>query len=237
MNRTRAKVWGGVWRQDTEIKVLRPDPTRNTARKVGEDQERVNAKASVKTRQLDSGVTPAQLDELVEASKTGDQAAFGQVVGALQRPLYYAAVRITQHPQDARDIVQRAFLKAWEKLPELSDTRKFRSWLFTIAINQARNLRRDKGRRTFEQVDEKPLAAQEPDAPELLSRRQERQQLRAALTQLPPRQREVVSLRIDAEFSFSEIGESIGCSAATARVNFHHGMKRLRQLMVEVTSE
>ena len=64
-----------------------------------------------------------------------------------------------------------------------------------------------------------------------LDRHQQRALLRQALQELPPRQREVVTLRIDAELSFRDIGETVGTTEATARVNFHHGMKRLRDMM------
>lgn len=216
-----------------QILCLRPDKGRADAerRQQAEGQRSVNTSAPAKTYQLDGGLSPAELVGLVERARGGDREAFGRVVGALQRPLYFAVMRITRHQHDARDIVQRAFLKAWEKLPELEDPQKFRSWLFTIGINLARNLRRDEGRRQHEPMDERPIATTEPSAPEALSRAQQRRQLRAALDALPPRQKEVVTLRIDAELPFQEIGEALDCTAATARVNFHHGMKRLRELL------
>ncbi len=213
----------------TEILVLRPDNRR--IGNEGEDHNRLNTSPSTKKRQLDAGFTPQQLTQLVTNARDGDKEAFGQVVTSLQRPLYFAVMRITQHPQDARDIVQRAFLKAWEKLPNLEETEKFRSWLFTIGINLARNLRRDKKRRQYESLDDRPIASQQATVPQQMSRQEERNRLRAALIDLPTRQQEVVTLRIDAELSFQEIGESVGCTAATARVNFHHGMKRLRELL------
>lgn len=167
---------------------------------------------------------------LVRRARQGDRKAFGGLVGELQKPLYFAVLRITGHPQDARDIVQRAFLKAWERMGELDKDEKFRSWLFTIGMNLARNSRRDRGRRQHEPIEERTLVSP-ATAPDELQRAQQRQMLRQALTQLPARQRDVVTLRIDSELSFEDIGRTLDCTAATARVNFHHGMKRLRQLL------
>lgn len=172
----------------------------------------------------------AELEALVLRARAGERRAFGMLVEVLQKPLFFAVVRITNHPQDARDVVQRAFLKAWEKLGSLDDPQRFRSWLFTIALNLARNLRRDQGRHRHEPVEENTLVTRAGTV-ERMSQRQRRDLLRQALEALPPRQREVVTMRIDAELSFKDIGEAVGCTEATARVNFHHGMKRLRELL------
>ena len=172
--------------------------------------------------------TAAVMVERVARSRSGDREAFGALVLELQKPLYFAVFRLTGNPQDARDIVQRAFLKAWERLEELESPQKFRSWLFTIALNMARNHRRDTGRRRTEPIEERTLVSP-ATAPETIDAGKRRKMLRAAMEALPPKQREVVSLRIDAELTFRQIGEAVGCSEASARVNFHHGMKRLRE--------
>lgn len=170
------------------------------------------------------------LEALVTRAGQGDRDAFGALVEQLQRPLYYAALRLLHHPQDSRDVVQRAFLKAWTKLPELEDPGRFRSWLFSISLNLARNHLRDQGRRQYEPVQENTLVT--PGRPsQRLEEQQRRQQLRQAMEALPERQREVVSLRIDAEMSFRDIGEAVGCTENSARVNYHHAMKRLQALM------
>ncbi len=183
-----------------------------------------------RTRQIDEGLEPEEVCALVVKARGGDRDAFGQLVLAHQRPLFLAVQRIVDNPQDARDVVQRALLKAWERLPDLEEPDRFRSWLFSIAINLGRNLRRDCGRRRFDPIEEGTLVSP-PVAHRELDQHQQRQQLRAALDALPARQREVVTLRIDAELSFKEIGDAVGCTEATARVNFHHGMKRLRELL------
>ena len=176
------------------------------------------------------------LTELVQKSREGDRQAFGQIVLQLQRPLYFASLRIVSHSQDARDVVQKAFLKAWTRLEELESPAKFRSWLFAIGLNLARNLVRDRAQKRFEPIEENTLVS--PCSAETqLSRRQQSDRLRAALGELPPRQQEVVTLRIDGELSFREIGESVGCSEGSARVNFHYGMKRLKEILNPVSQK
>ncbi len=170
------------------------------------------------------------LDTLVTGAIQGDRAAFGVVVGRLQKTLYYSVLRIVQNPQDARDVVQQAFLQAWAKIGTLDQASRFKSWLFSIALNRARNLVRDQGRRHYEGVEENTLMVEARASTEMVAR-EEKRALREALALLPTRQREVVVMRMDAEMPFTEIGEALGCTASNARVNYHHGVKRLRALL------
>lgn len=164
-------------------------------------------------------------------AKTGDQAAFSALVRELQEPLYRSVMRLLRHSPDARDVVQRALLRAWMRLPGLENPKAFRSWVFSIALNLARNHLRDQRGKRFEPVEDARLSV-DARAHRALSDHEDRLRLRAALSQLPPRQREVVTLRIDAELSFKAIAEAVGCSEGSARVNFHHGMKRLKHILL-----
>jgi RNA polymerase sigma-70 factor, ECF subfamily len=168
---------------------------------------------------------------LAARAKGGDRGAFAGLVRELQEPLYFAVLRFTRNPDDARDIVQKSFLKAWTGLSDLESPERFRSWIFSIGLNLARNHLRDAGKRQAEPVDNVVLAAGGKDAVAMIDDRQRREHLRSALANLPDKQRECVTLRIDAELGFREIGELVGCSEGSARVNFHHGMKRLRALI------
>ncbi len=192
-----------------------------------------NDPVSTAVQRTHTASPPARDDllALVLRARKGDRDAFGEIVLALQKPLYFAVLRLVQHSHDARDIVQRAFLRAWTRCGELAEPEKFRSWLFAIGMNLARNHLRDQGRKRFEPVEDAKLSSVHDSAAKALDRHQQRALLRQALQELPPRQREVVTLRIDAELSFRDIGETVGTTEATARVNFHHGMKRLRDMM------
>lgn len=190
------------------------------------------AKPRPSTAGLGALSSPEAMTAAVRRAQEGDRQAFGALVTVVQKPLFFSVMRITDDAQDARDVVQRALLKAWQRLGDLENPARFRSWLFTIGLNLARNMRRDQGRRQTEPVEERTLVTQ-ATAPQAISRQQQRRALRRALESLPARQREVVTLRIDAELSFQDIGDTVGCTAATARVNYHHGMKRLRALLSE----
>jgi len=171
------------------------------------------------------------LEALVSRAQGGDKRAFGVLVERMQEPLYFAVLRIVNHPQDARDVVQRACLKAWTSLASLEDAARFRGWLYSVGLNLARNHLRDHGRVRLESLEGVELEAPADSAAVGLERARASARLRAMMEQLPSRQREVVTLRVDAELSFREIGEAVGCTEASARVNFHHGMTRLKELM------
>ena len=83
---------------------------------------------------------------LVEACLSGDTSAFGRLVDTYERPLYNAALRITNSRDDAMDATQSAFVKAYEKLHTFNSSYRFFSWIYRIAVNEALNIVQRKGR-------------------------------------------------------------------------------------------
>jgi RNA polymerase sigma-70 factor (ECF subfamily) len=195
-------------------------------------------------RVLDVKVNPLRLVPSVERSDAalcqtfleGDASAFGELVGRYQDTVYRLMRRYARSGEDARDLTQRAFLSAFEAarraLPAMKDTGAefpFRPWLLRIAINLAKNHRRDLGRwlrAPVEAVDRQPQARE--DAHQALERAQAERLTRRAVLALPRRQREVFTLRIDAGLSFAEVGEVLGIAEGNAKAHFHHAVTRLR---------
>ena len=121
-------------------------------------------------------------------------------------------------------------MTTFERLGQLRRPEAFASWLFRTTANLAKNEIRLQSARQFDALDDATLS-DEPRGEQQTVRRSQREAMRRALAQLPPKQRQCVLLRIDAELSFREIGEAVGTSEGGARVNFHHGLKRLRALL------
>ena len=180
-------------------------------------------------RDLEDGGRDA---ELVRRCCAGEHDAFGELIRRHQRLLYAVIMRVVNHPQDAADLSQQALLKAWESLKDLKDGAAFKGWLLRIGVNLARNhvsrhVKRHAALPDLERLpDNRNSESQYLDA-------EKRELLASALGSLPPRQQEVVTLRIDAELSFAEIGRTLGCKETNARVNYHHGMKRLARIIAE----
>jgi RNA polymerase sigma-70 factor (ECF subfamily) len=146
-----------------------------------------------------------------------------------REPLYAFASRLTRDADRALDVTQEALLKAFANLGRYRGESAFRTWLFAIALNAVRSAAR---RRSRDEVglDQAPeLADPNPGPDRALSDAEEARHVARVLAQLPPRQRAAVVLRVYEELSFREIGEVLGCAEGAARVNYHHGIKKLRE--------
>ena len=168
---------------------------------------------------------------LVDAALEGDVAAFEELVLRYQRQIAGLVVRMTGNLNDAADIAQQVFVKVFTKLSSFKRQAQFKTWLYSIAINQCRNeLRRTKRWGTPLEV-----TALDPGVKagleESLVNQQRRKILKESLSNLPPKQRGVVVLRIYEEMSFAEIARAMEMSENTAKVNFHHAVKRLQGLL------
>lgn len=170
--------------------------------------------------------------ELVERGRSGDEAALGALVRRHQDAAYRVALSITRNEDTALDVVQDAFVKAFRALDGFRGDASFRTWLGTITANEARGVLR-KVKRLQETALEHaaPVASSDMDVADAAVVADESTRARAMLAQLPEKQRLSVALRIDEGLSFREIGEMIGSSEGAARVNYFHGIRRLRELM------
>ncbi len=175
--------------------------------------------------------TPVDEDaEAVERYRAGDVRAFDGLVRKYQRPLYYLALRYVKDPDDAKDVGQRAFVRAFQALGGFRGSSTFRTWLYRIAVNLSLNHLRDHRREQPTEIAEDTLVADAVGAARLTDH-EDRRRLLAALDQLPPKQRLVLELRVFEDLSFKEVAEIAECTENAAKVNFHHAVKRLRAFM------
>jgi RNA polymerase sigma-70 factor (ECF subfamily) len=170
---------------------------------------------------------PADWD-LVTAHVAGDTTAFNELVRRYERPVYRLALRYAHDSDEAEELAQRTFLRVLDHASSLRPEQPFRAYVFRVAANLCKNHLRDRAKLVFGV----PLDAAAPQT-DSLEDRERRLRLRTALAKLPLRQRQVVSLRIDAELPFAQIAESMGITENNAKVTFHHAMKRLRSIVAE----
>lgn len=175
---------------------------------------------------------------LVAEFLDGDLSAFDALVRRYQRPVFYLALRYVKNDADASDIAQRAFIRAFKALPSFRGRSAFRTWLYRIAINLSLNHLRDRRREQLSDIAEDALSA---DAIGLANVVRDRRSasLRAAIDELPPKQKMVLELRVYDELPFKEVAQLADCTENAAKVNFHHAVKRLRALLsaAEETSD
>lgn len=182
--------------------------------------------------------------ELCRAFMAGDEAAFGELIRRHQDLVFEIVRRYTRRAEDARDLSQRAFLKAFQAARRTlrrlggSGHIPFRAWLLRIVINLGKNHARQERRWQRAPVDAlEKTRTLAPSALENLELSERERLTRAAVLKLPKGQREVLTLRIDAELAFADIAEVLGISENNAKVHFHHAVKRLKLLVGQSVSE
>lgn len=170
--------------------------------------------------------------ELIERGRSGDESALGALVERHQDAAYRVARSITKNEDAAFDVVQDSFLRAFRGLDGFRGDSSFRTWLLTITANEARGVLRKVTRLRETALDDVgPVRSRDKDPAELAMISEEAARARVMLESLPEKQRLSVALRIEEGLSFREIGDVIGSSEGAARVNYFHGIRRLRELM------
>jgi RNA polymerase sigma-70 factor (ECF subfamily) len=167
---------------------------------------------------------------LAERFRDGDRTAFDALVRRHQKGMWRLIRRYVKSDADAADVTQLAFVRAFRGLAAFRGTATVRSWLYRIAINCALSWLRDHRREQPTEIGEDALTDDNP-APAQLSANDDRARLRAAIAQLPPKQKLVLELRVFDDLAFREVADLADCSENTAKVNFHYAVKRLRDIL------
>ena len=171
------------------------------------------------------------LSELVAAASAGDAQAFEQLVEATHRDTYTLALRLTGNEEDARDVTQEAYLRAYRGLSKFRGESQFSTWMYRVTANCAATYL---GRRGRHRHDELPDASELIDLrtdfdPELRADASElRDRVMVALDGLPPKLRAVVVLRDVYELSHDSIATELGISSTAAKFRLHRARHKLR---------
>lgn len=156
--------------------------------------------------------------ECVANSQQGDPSAFATLVRRYQDRVYRFLLHMVGGREEALELTQEAFIKAWQALPQWQPEAQFRTWLFRIASNTAMDSLRRRRVVQFVALDEDydvPGEGADPEAQ--LQSKQRLQALDAALRRLPQEQREIVLLREMEDMSYSEIGAALRISEGTVK--------------------
>ena len=169
-------------------------------------------------------------EALLRRARAGDEKALDELIEQHHGVAFRFALGILSNEADAADAAQDGLMRALRGLAGFRGEANFRTWLLTIVANEARSfLRRTAGRREAPLDADAPGLGREMDEAVALSAEAER--ARRLLAKLPEKQRLAVQLRVDEGLSFREVGEIIGSSEGATRVNYHHGLRRLREWM------
>lgn len=166
-------------------------------------------------------------NEVIELVRKGERSAFSLLVRRHQKSLLRLSMRFVKDMDMAEDIVQDSFIKAYERLHSFEARSTFRSWLFQIAINTAKNKLRDRREDTTD-IENIPLAVAARAETGLLHNAVA-DLIQRHVEDLPFKQRTALTLRIYEDLSFKEIAEIMECPYDTAKANYRHALMRLRE--------
>lgn len=186
---------------------------------------------------------------LIARAQAGDQAAFRSLVDRHQRRAFAIAVGLVRDENDAREIVQEAFLRVYKGLPTFEGGSSFFTWLYRIVTNLAIDLMRKPGRKGAE-LDESRNVADDPegelalvsridgaDPIDVVRRKEMAARIQTALDALPWYHRAVILMREVEGMSYEEMAESMGVSKGTIMSRLFHARQKMQKALADVYAE
>lgn len=179
---------------------------------------------------------------VIRRVQRGDQNAFALLVTAYESNVYNLALQMTGNREDAQDMTQEAFLKAYRSLPSFRGDSRFSSWLYRIVSNvcldyRRRQVRRPSASMSLEDSEGDTIqmdVADESQSPEkVLEQKMTREAVRRGLAQLPEDQREILLLREIQGLSYEEIGEVLQVEPGTVKSRIFRARKKLCELLIK----
>ncbi len=166
--------------------------------------------------------------ELIDRSLGGNRVAFEELVNRYKKSVYHLTYRMVHDYEDAADLSQETFLKAYQGLQKFKRRSSFHTWLYRISVNLCINYLRKKGNRQFVELDN-VHTVQYPEVLDKLAMEELQDVVSKAVGKLPEKQRVAVILRIYHGLSHKEISDILGCSVGTVKANYFHAIRNLRK--------
>lgn len=159
------------------------------------------------------------------------RAAFGEVIAKFSQPLYWQIRRMVGSHDNANDVLQNTFLKAWENIENFRGDARLSTWLHKIAINESLNFIEKEKRRQAMSLDEAPevaslTAGATLDGDELAA------ELRKAVGQLPPKQQLVFNMKYFDDMKYEDISDILGTTVGALKASYHTAVKKIEQFFL-----
>lgn len=160
--------------------------------------------------------------------------AFGEVIRLYSEPLYRQIRRTVQSHEDADDVLQNTFLKAWQNIENFRGDARLSTWLYKIAINESLTfLEKEKKRRGLSLDDEESHTIAQIHADTNIDGDELAQRLREAIATLPEKQRLVFNMRYYDEMKYEQMSEIMGTSVGALKASYHLAVKKIEQFFEE----
>ena len=167
--------------------------------------------------------------ELVERYLAGDMTAFDELMIRYERQIYRFCYRFVDNREDAMDLAQDVFIKAFEHLGSFRGESSLKTWLYRIATNHCINHVRKHSQEFVEVTEDtgRIVASVHSD----MEDREQREQFRRLVKRLPPKQKAILELRINEHLSYEEIARISGRSVSTIKASVFFALEKLRKLV------
>lgn len=160
--------------------------------------------------------------------------AFGEVIREYTEPLYWQIRRLVQSHDDANDVLQNVFIKAWQSIDSFRGDAKLSTWLHKIAINESiSHLDRERRRQALSLDGDDGALAAAIEADEHIDGDELALKLRKAIASLPEKQRLVFNMRYYDDMKYEEISEILGTSVGALKASYHLAAKKIEQYFEE----
>jgi RNA polymerase sigma-70 factor (ECF subfamily) len=183
---------------------------------------------------------PVEVADLVAAAQAGDREAFDELVRATYADTYTLAYRLTGDEEDARDVVQEAYLRAFRGLKRFRGDAQFSTWMYRITANCAATYLGKRSRHRHDELTDDLGVSDDRETvnPEIQAETGAlRDRLQVALRTLPPRLRAVVVLRDIYDLPHEAIAAELGISESAAKVRLHRARRKLREDLFPARSD
>lgn len=176
-------------------------------------------------------------DELVQAVLAGRKQRYAEIVSRYQQPVYNLMYRYTRNEQDAADLTQEVFLRAFDRLSTYRNGCSLFSWLYTLAVNRANDWSRSRTRRlerlqTY--MQEEGLHGEANKATAGLESQEEGRMLYRALDLLSPETREILLLRYRHDQPVRDVAAVFGMSESAVKMRVKRGLEQMQKLLLEM---
>ena len=160
--------------------------------------------------------------------------AFAEVIATYSEPLYWQIRRKVQSHDDANDLLQNTFLKAWQSIDLFRGEAKLSTWLHKIAINESITfLAKERKRLNISIDDEESMLINTIEADEYIDGDELKLKLRKAIATLPEKQRLVFNMKYFDEMKYEEMSEILGTSVGAQKASYHIAVKKIEQYFSE----
>ena len=182
--------------------------------------------------------TREKYDEAVVVEQLHDpklcKTAFGKVIEHYSSQLYWQIRRMVIDHDDANDVLQNTFLKAWTSIDNFRGDAKLSTWLYKIAINESITfVNKKKAINQLSIDDDESFLVNQLESDEWFDGEEAQINLQKAIASLPEKQRLVFNLRYYDEMKYDEMSEILGTSEGALKASYHHAVKKIEQFLGE----